>query len=410
MRKIITFLGKNPKKTGYIFKDKVYHGSVFAEALYQFVDFDKMLVFVTREAKESSWSALEALHDPRIVEVSIEIGSNTAQLWSLLDSISAQVEHRDTVIFDITHGLRSIPFLVFLFAAYLKAVRQVEIEAIYYGAFELQEANQGYAPVIDLSVFTTMLDWITATDQFIQTGDGRWLAGLLNVQQLPDGSAAVAAANLTSVSQAALLCQPFTMMEKAITLETSLKNAEAVISSQVLPFHLLFDRIIKLFESMQLRQKDDFHMLQAQYQIIKWFHSSHQIIQAVTLLREWLIDMVSVHCGQALDFQTTKRIEIELGFTGVLMLGREQTCRETGEKFLFSNNDLNEYGRLFNEKLAVDEIDLLKKIWDNLQPVRNAFNHAEHQKGGIKFDKAIKKLDEIIMPAVDELVTRWGVR
>ena len=121
----------------------------FSQALREFIEFDRMLVFVTNEARETTWPVLRDLHDPRILPVSIPVGNDSDGLWTLFDRLIEHVAEGDTLIFDITHGLRSIPFLVFLAAAYLKTARNVTIEAILYGAYELGQP----APVIDLSEF-----------------------------------------------------------------------------------------------------------------------------------------------------------------------------------------------------------------------------------------------------------------
>ena len=191
---IITFLGdRGARQTTYIHNQKEYVGGVFAEALRQFCEYNTMLVCVTERARENTWPVLEALGDSRIKPIDIPTGRSTEEMWQTFKIIAEQVNENDHVIFDITHGLRSLPFLVFLFAAYLKAAKNVTIDAIYYGALELGNSKTGIpAPVIDLSEFVSMIDWLTATDQFIKTGNGKSLANLLlngntELQELASG-------------------------------------------------------------------------------------------------------------------------------------------------------------------------------------------------------------------------------
>ena len=96
-----------------------------------------MLVCVTEEAKRQNWGVLEGLDDPRIQSIDIPIGRDIAEMWQTFEIIACHIAEGDRVTFDITHGLRSLPFLVFLFAAYLKEAKNVVIDAIYYGALEL---------------------------------------------------------------------------------------------------------------------------------------------------------------------------------------------------------------------------------------------------------------------------------
>lgn len=158
-RKIIAFLGTASRETRYIYQDKVYVGRVFPEALRKFVDFDEMLIFVTQAARKATWPILEELNDDRIYPVDIPSGKNTDEMWEIFSEILSRVHSNDTVIFDITHGLRLTPFLVFLYAAFLKSAREVTIESLLYGAYELGDPEQGIpAPVIDLPEFIELLD------------------------------------------------------------------------------------------------------------------------------------------------------------------------------------------------------------------------------------------------------------
>lgn len=242
MRQIITFLGLQAKRTRYSFEGANYDGEVFAEALHQFCNYDSMLVCVTSEAKKKTFPILEKLEDKRIQAIEIPNGETTEEMWDTFKAITDRVNENDLVIFDITHGLRSLPFLVFLFAAYLKAAKNVTIEAVYYGAWELGASNNGIAPVIDLSEFVLMIDWITATDQFIKTGNGQSLANLLlngntASQELASG--------VNGISQGLQLLRPMDVLEKSALLPKLIAKAAPTLSQSELPFVALLDRVEK---------------------------------------------------------------------------------------------------------------------------------------------------------------------
>jgi CRISPR-associated DxTHG motif protein len=223
----------------YTWQGEEYEGGVFSLALRQFVEHDRMLVCNTPEAEEKTWPALLALNDARIEPVSIPKGETTAEMWEIFNTITEKVNYQETVIFDITHGLRSLPFLVFLFAAYLKSAKQVNIEAIYYGAFELGKP----APVIDLSEFVSIIDWLMATNQFVKTGDGEILADLLKKGipsgiELRDDIAArelknhfkSASTAIESISLALRLTRPTETMQQATKLEKALEKSAPSIA------------------------------------------------------------------------------------------------------------------------------------------------------------------------------------
>lgn len=409
MRKIITFLGRRPQPTQYSFQDKVYSGSVFAEALRQFVDFDQMLVCLTEEARQDAWPVLQNLHDPRIIDIPIPRGETTVEMWAMFDAILKHIDEQDIVIFDITHGLRSLPFLVFLFAAYLKTARNAVIEAIYYGAFELGDSKtQKPAPVIDLSEFVTMLDWLTATDQFVQTGNAQWLAKLINPLQAERGAVAAASQTLSQVSQAALLCQPFTLMSSVIPLANDLHKATGELEHLAPPFQVLSEKIAQTFSHFKV----DFHQdpaqgLAVEFSLVEWYYHNRQYVQAITLAREWLIDAVTHHLGMPIDFKRDVRAPFEDAITGIVRVGREVPDWQTGEKRIFTIQDLNEYGRIIYTTWP--ERDDLIKIWGLISPVRNAIDHAEHQAGALKLAKIDNKINQA-MPLLNNLASRWGLK
>ncbi|WP_427158525.1 TIGR02221 family CRISPR-associated protein [Aliinostoc sp. HNIBRCY26] len=397
MRQIITFLGLQAKTTTYSFEGENYKGDVFAEALHQFCQYDSMLVCVTSEAKKKTFPILEKLEDSRIQAVEIPNGETTEEMWETFSFITEKVNENDHVIFDITHGLRSLPFLVFLFAAYLKTAKNVTIEAIYYGAWELGISNNGIAPVVNLSEFVGILDWITATDQFTQTGDAQRLAKLLN----PDGKASnitkKAATTLSDVSLATLLCQPLQLASKAQSLESDLLKAQEQLKLTAPPFEMLRQRITDTFGNfIGDFQKDTKKALEAQFRLIIWYQNNNRLIEAMSLAREWLINAVTYRLGLSFTLKLNTREKlIARAISGVEMVSRNALEVE----------ELNEYGRIIYDTWT--EKDGLIQLWNALQPVRNGLDHAGHQEGAMSVSKIVKTANEKIKPLLYDLAKTW---
>ncbi len=406
MRTIITFLNDKPPKseTRYTWEGREYGGCFFCQALRQFVEHDRMLVCITPQAEQLTWPILLTMQDPRIQPVPIPIGKSASEMWLVYDAIAARIHEGETVIFDITQGLRSLSFLMFLFAAYLKSAKKVKIEAIYYGALELGQP----APVVDMSEFVTMLDWLTATDQFVQTGDARRLAMLLNPSKNSGGVAAEAAKALSSVSLAAFLCQPFRLMSAVSELDTALCKAETELALMSRPFGILRDQVVEAFSPFSA----DFWGnvpggLRAQFRLIEWYYSNNQLIQAMTLAREWLVNAVTYRLGLPIDLRISARKPIERAISGVAMVGREMRDEETKEAYTFRVSDLNEYGRKIYETWP--EREELKELWDALEKVRNALAHAGHQASAMQIETIVKKADTKVMPPLRQFAKDWGL-
>jgi len=378
--KIITFLGKYPRETIYSHSDRTYKGQVFAEALHQFCEYDTMLVCVTEEAKATTWPLLEALGDERIKPIDIPTGRTTEEMWETFKIITQYVDEDDRVIFDITHGLRSLPFLVFLFAAYLKAAKNVTIAAIYYGAPELSDTkNNVPAPVIDLSEFVSMIDWITATNQFVKIGDGRELAKLLKnaipsnseVSEIPSSrqirdNLKNSVEAIENISLALSVTRPIETMQSATKLEEILQKAAQNFAERAKPFSLLSDKVVQQYGQFALENpKDEAALsqnLRLQLQMIKWYIDRDQLVQAVTLAREWLVSILALRFGEPMFDHSKGRKYVEAALNNVVEKNKRNPRPPLDSRC--------------NEKFAaLPEADELASIWSQMAELRNDIAH-----------------------------------
>lgn len=407
--KAISFLGPKPYKlTTYVYGDREKTTRLFAEALPTFFpDLERVLVFVTPtvEKSENLQVLREQLGD-KLQPVPIPEGHSEQDLWVIFDALTNAVEEGERVVFDITNSFRSLPFLVFLAAAYLRSARNVDVVGVVYGAFEAGGENQR-SPVFDLTPFVSLLDWLTATDQFIQTGDARRLAGLLNPTGAKKGAAADASNALSTVSLAAFLCQPFRLMSEAQQIDQRLRKAERALPNVPPPYAMLRDQIVGTFGAFGA-DFDSSHpeaALRSQLRMIEWYYANNQLIQAMTLAREWLINAVTYRLGLRVDLSPSARKTMEWAISGLSRVGVERTDPETGEKLVSNVADLNQYGREIYQQWT--EREDLMATWDELSAVRNALAHVEHQKGPMKLEKIIKKAENEVMPRLMKLAQIW---
>lgn len=376
MRTIITFLNNRGLMPGsfYTWQGKEYEGGVFSLALRQFVEHDRMLVCNTPEAEEKTWPALLELNDERIEPVAIPKGETTSEMWEIFNAITERVNYKETVIFDITHGLRSLPFLVFLFAAYLKSAKQVNIEAIYYGAFELGKP----APVIDLSEFVSIIDWLMATNQFVKTGDGEVLADLLKKGipssiELRDDIAArelkkhlqSASTAIESISLALRLTRPTETMQQATKLEEALEKAAPSIAKRAQPFSILAKQVVQEYGQFALENPRENSQLAnnlwLQLKMIQWYRDRQQIVQAVTLTREWIVSVLALKFEEPMFENKDGRAEVERALNNAVRIQAKQTVNT------ISRCDDKFY-------ILLNKDDLINR-WQQITELRNDIAH-----------------------------------
>ena len=288
--KAFTFLGKGPLyKSTYVFDGEECETQFFAEAIVKFFSPDSLYFFATESAEKEPVSndnkcerlkfLMELLgKETEIVPIQIEEGADEEELWKIFDTVVGEIKDNDKVLFDITHGFRSLPFLTFLALAYVRNVRNgVEIERVIYGAFDAVDRDNPRKPVFDLTPFVSLLDWLGAVTMFQRTGDARPIAGLV------PGDIASA---LTDLSNALLT-------NRTLEAQSAAMNFNRFISddSQRPPFQMLVDQLRKSYWKMAVdkpseKPKDS---LKAQYEQIKWYMKNQHYLQAITLMREWLI-------------------------------------------------------------------------------------------------------------------------
>lgn len=118
----------------------------------------------------------------------IPYARDTAEQVQILHHLAAVVSRGERLCLDLTHGFRHLPMLALVAARYLERVAGVEIEELYYGAWDMRN-GAGETPVLRLRGLLTMLDWVDALATYDKDGDYGVFASLLAADGMAAGSA-----------------------------------------------------------------------------------------------------------------------------------------------------------------------------------------------------------------------------
>jgi len=408
--KAITFLGATtPHETTYVLADGRQHTApFFGVALARFVPDLTMRVFVTKLAREKHLARFETLVEDYVAEVEpidIPDGRNDEELWTVFQKVVNAVEPDESVIFDITHGFRSLPFLSFLSAAYLRTVKRVRMEAVYYGNFEARDTSvmPNRAPVIDLTRFVDLLDWMVGADRFVRFGDARDLADLLQAQHersKPDPLTASkaemsawsqspvkhTARHLRNVSQALRVVRPDEAMNASYAVHTQLPEAVRSIEALAHPFAPLSQHVVESFapiaRNSQAQRDDPAQTLETERTLIAWYLDRNQIFQAVALAREWLISWLMLQVGMAdqlMDKDARSKAERAIG----------QQVQQLQAKAIE-----NSTGAVLPDLSDISNINDVVQLFSQLGDLRNDLMHAGKRKGSLAADIVEKQARE----------------
>jgi len=221
---LISFLGTNNYTNCNYFlegfeNNRISNVKYIQEAIIKlfcndFSESDHLYFFVTKEANEKNWrdnghvdrnssrienkgleSCLKNLNiRSEYTKIEIDEGFTTDQIWKIFNAVFIQIQNEDEVNLDITHAFRSLPMLGIALLNYSKTLKNIQVKAIHYGAFEklgpqwqveklpIEERN---APILNLKSFSELQEWTKAAEIFIKYGNSNALSLLAKKEISP---------------------------------------------------------------------------------------------------------------------------------------------------------------------------------------------------------------------------------
>jgi len=113
--------------------------------------------------------------------VDIKDGKSKEEIAELFDKIYKNINDNEDIVFDVTHSFRSIPILVITVLNYAKALKNISVKGIFYGAYEAAVLNgeKKEAPVFDLTPYDDIIEWANAAREFEKYGDASYMSQLI---------------------------------------------------------------------------------------------------------------------------------------------------------------------------------------------------------------------------------------
>ena len=355
--------------------------------------------FIKIQEDKSNWEQLQELFELKFPEINLIPVRNIPErntpedIWTIFKKVNECLEEDDNVIFDITHGFRSVPIVALLAMSYFRVARNIKIQGLLYGAFDAQE--NGIAPTFNLLPVVGLFDWLTATDQFLKTGKGEDLAKLL---ENADGHTEALGDRIREISQGLELLRPMDVMKASSELPEYIERAKPDLASVVPPFTMLLDRIANEYGQFALAEPQDYQVngkeaLQKQLFEIEWYARKGLEVQAISLAREWLPSLLCYHFK--LDpMDKINRDEMEILCCGGKIGDRESIYRDDYKNIEKSKR--NKINKLWNDPPCT------------LAKLRNDVLHSGFRKNP-KSVTEIKEVLEKIITELNEVAVVWEI-
>lgn len=207
MHTLISFLGKGKqdkttgyKEANYVLGDKIFTTPFFGVELTRFIQPNRLLLigtsgsmwdvfFEQNSSNEKVLDLIDAIANnsvtedllneltPQIAEslgcdvkcMLISYARDEQEQVHLLQRIAEQLNDNDTISLDVTYSFRHLPMLALVASRFLKNIKNIQTQKIYYGAFEMTE--NGQTPVVELDGLLKMLDWVDALSVYNHNGN-----------------------------------------------------------------------------------------------------------------------------------------------------------------------------------------------------------------------------------------------
>lgn len=303
----LSFLGTGKyKETTYRWDGRSCTTRFMPVALETLFDPEPLLVAVTPGAQAKHGAALRSACSFEAIEV--PKATEKSAWWRMFNALTGAVPPETRLMVDITHGFRSQPFLALAVVVYLRAVKDVEVERIVYGAFEARSENN-ITPIHDLTPFLHLLDGAEATRIFTDYGDARPLRDTFRTmtgdvsgrREDETGDIQSTGDQLARLTTALSMNRPqeaFRLSEQMIgQLEASM--GEAMDVPQARPLRRLILTLARHFAPLGRAGGDPFSEggFTAQAAMLRFYLETEQYLQAFTFAREALVTFACVTEG-----------------------------------------------------------------------------------------------------------------
>ena len=289
-----------------------------------------------------------------------------------------------------------------LAASYLRVVRQVNIRGLLYGAFEARNKETNETPSFDLFPIVSLLDWTTATDQFVKTGNGRALANLIQ-NSSNTNHASELADNINSIALNLQTLRPTDLMDAAAKLPDYVRQTEPTISQDIPPFATLLKRVESDYGRFGLDSSLDDkkrarEALVKQFHLVEWYIDKQQIVQALSVAREWLPSLLCYRFD--LDpMEGENRSEVEL-------LLRGGKIKDAEGNVIKESKYLQQW-----QSIPKKQRKPLNKLWSgefNLANLRNDVLHAGYRKNPRSAEYILEQSQKIV-ELLKAIAVEWEI-
>lgn len=237
--------------------------------------------------------------------ISIPKGFDEEDIWIILKMLFDEIEEGDEIVFDITHGFRSLPMIAIVILNYARYLKNIKIVGIYYGAFEAKKDILNAkgeligldVPAYDMSNFNLIIEWIIGMEKYLSSGESSNLLELVNETRSRVNNNKVSdedinfierwMENLNKFSKAVGLSDSYDITFIGNEIGKDVIQSKKIASKMIPALDIAMEKIEERF--IYYKPSDIVHNV---HEATKWCYENNMIQQGYTLLRENLITYI----------------------------------------------------------------------------------------------------------------------
>ena len=329
----------------------------------------------------------------QIEEHDIEAGFSEEEIWSIFNTVYAQLQPGDQIYFDVTHAFRSIPLFSIVLFNYSKFMKDTCLMSIMYGAFEKlgpaykvkeMPVEKRVAPVVDLTNIARLQEYNQIASSLKDFGKVKQLKDAIVPHE--ESTADQAIRNLgCSISQLDEYIAIIDLKEikSGKFIATFRRNYKKVKNRKEIasPIKNILEELYK--ETEDFVSQNDYRNIE---EAINWTIKHDMLMQAYPLAAEYIILRTS---DMFKEIKPPKLSAKQFRMFVSDILGMPE------DDFLSRNwiNAQADYPEVADE--IADDF-LIKELRPVYDPVRQSRNSLAHGNGSIKYDELKKGIPGII--------------
>ncbi len=396
----ISFLGTNNYVECYYSNDEHYPVRFIQEALIRetckdWTVNDHIYIFCTKDAESKNWvdngqekiweevekvgleTRLKSLNlKVPFEKVRIKEGFSVEEIWDIFDTVyDGTLKNGDQIYFDVTHAFRSIPLFSTVLFNYSRFMKDTEIMAIKYGAFEkLGTAfdvrkkdlrDRGVAPILDLINIVRLQEYTEIASNLVNFGKTKKLSTELQADNSDNRMLNFLCRSISELDEF-IATNQLSKIREGNFIATFRTFVRPGSKQQPKPIKEILDKIKS--ETSAFGEKGSNINIET---AIKWAKDHEMLVQAYSLAGEYIVLRISEHFATLNPFGKDNRARKSYREFISLVLGLPSEVIEKRE----FNGVLNGHDEIIMELLNEPFVISIRPEYEKIRKRRNSIIH-----------------------------------